>query len=175
MKKIVVASKNPVKLNAALLGFSSLFPNEQFEIIGTSVPSGVSDQPMGDEETLAGAMNRVEAAYGLGGGDYYVGIEGGVAEVQGEMHVFAWVVVKSDAGRVGKGRTGVFLLPHKVASLIREGYELGVADDMVFGERNSKQNHGAVGLLTDNTIDRTSYYHHAVILALVSFKNPELY
>jgi non-canonical (house-cleaning) NTP pyrophosphatase len=58
-----------------------------------------------------------------------------------------------------------------VAELIRNGKELGEADDIVFGESNSKQKMGAVGLLTNNVIDRTEYYTHAVILALIRFKN----
>ncbi len=46
---------------------------------------------------------------------------------------------------------------------------------MVFGRTNSKQGNGAVGLLTGDVIDRAAYYVHAVILALIPFRNPELY
>lgn len=49
--KIVIASKNPVKMTAALEGFRSLFPHQEFEIAGVSVPSGVRDQPLSDAET----------------------------------------------------------------------------------------------------------------------------
>jgi non-canonical (house-cleaning) NTP pyrophosphatase len=53
--------------------------------------------------------------------------------------------------------------------------ELGDADDVVFGRTNSKQENGAVGLLTENVIDRTAYYVQALILALIPFKNSVLY
>lgn len=56
-----------------------------------------------------------------------------------------------------------------------EGKELGEADDLVFGQTNSKQANGAVGILTDNVLTRTTFYEPAVILALIPFKNPELY
>ena len=46
--KIVVASKNPVKINATDAGFSTYF--EGVEVLGVSVESGVSDQPKSDEE-----------------------------------------------------------------------------------------------------------------------------
>lgn len=66
------------------------------------------------------------------------------------------------------------MLPQEVASLVRQGVELGIADDRVFGRSNSKQSNGAVGLLTADLIDRQRYYEHAVILALVPFKNVDL-
>jgi non-canonical (house-cleaning) NTP pyrophosphatase len=52
---------------------------------------------------------------------------------------------------------------------------LGEADDIVFGRSNSKQKEGAIGLLTGNVVDRAGLYEHAVILALVPFKNVALY
>jgi non-canonical (house-cleaning) NTP pyrophosphatase len=51
----------------------------------------------------------------------------------------------------------------------------GKADDIVFSRSNSKQQNGAVGLLTKDVITRAAYYEPAVVLALVSFANPELY
>jgi non-canonical (house-cleaning) NTP pyrophosphatase len=58
---------------------------------------------------------------------------------------------------------------------IHRGRELGDADDIVFGKTNSKQENGAIGILTGDVVDRAQLYEHAVILALVRFKNPELY
>jgi inosine/xanthosine triphosphatase len=107
--------------------------------------------------------------------DFWVGIEGGVEENKKDMESFAWVVIQSKDGAVGKGRTGTFALPPKVAKLIRQGKELGEADDIVFGQKDSKQKMGAVGLLTGNVIDRTAYYTHAVILALIRFKNRKFF
>ena len=40
---------------------------------------------------------------------------------------------------------------------------------------NSKQDNGAVGLLTDSVIDRAQLYEQAMILALIPFKNEILY
>lgn len=75
---------------------------------------------------------------------------------------------------MGSSRTATFVLPEEIAALVRQGVELGAADDIVFGRFNSKQSNGAVGILTADAIDRTRYYEHAVILALVPFKNPAL-
>lgn len=176
MPKIIVASRNPVKINAALSGFKKMFPNEMFEIEGVSVASGVGDQPMSDEETIRGARTRVENACAqYADADFWVGIEGGVEDAHNEMQAFAWIVIKSKDGNVGRGRTGVFLLPPQVAHLVRQGKELGEADDIVFGRINSKQENGAVGLLTDNIMHREKYYTDTVVLALIPFRNRHLY
>lgn len=174
MKTIIVASTNPVKIEAARLGFEALFPGEQFHAQGIDVPSGVSAQPHGDAETLQGAQNRADGAAAQCAGDYFVGIEGGVFDDAAGMQVFAWVVVRSADGRVGKSRTGTFFLPSEVAVLVRQGLELGDADDRVFGKTNSKQANGSIGLLTQDIMTRTSYYVHAVMMALIPFKNPQL-
>ena len=175
MKTILLASNNPVKIQAALQGFQRMFPAEEFNIRQVTVPSGVSDQPFSDQETYQGASNRVEAAYQLDSqADFWVGIEGGVQEEDGELSAFAWIVIRSKDRR-GRSRSGSFQLPKKLAVLIAQGMELGEADDIVFNRSNSKQANGAIGILTADVIDRTELYRHAVILALVPFKNDDLY
>jgi inosine/xanthosine triphosphatase len=172
--KIIAASKNPVKINAALGGFQAMFPGESFTAEGVSVPSGVAVQPMTDAETLIGAANRVEAAHALmPDADYWIGIEGGCAPDGDALTAFAWVVV-TDGTRTGKARSAAFYLPEETARLVRAGIELGHADEQVFGQVNSKQRSGSVGLLTDDVVDRTLLYMQAVILALIPFKNPGL-
>jgi len=176
VKKIVVASKNPVKIQTTLAGFKRMFPNETFEIEGITVKSDVLDQPMSEKETLEGAINRANnASIAKSDGDYWVGIEGGIQETEGELLTFAWIVIKSKEGKFGKGKTGSFFLPNKVAQLIKQGKELGEADDIVFNKQNSKQANGAVGILTGDILTRTSFYEPAVILALIPFKIPGLY
>ena len=176
MKKIVVASKNPVKISAALSGFQKMFPEETFEVEVVSLPSGVSDQPKNDSEIFQGAWNRASnASEAITSADFWVGMEGGIEEKNNEMESFAWIIIKGKNGKFGKGRTGTFFLPPKVAELIRQGKELGEADDIVFQRTNSKQENGAVGILTGNIIDRTKFYIEAVVMALIPFKNEELY
>ena len=174
-RKVIIASKNPVKIQAAALGFQRLFPHEVFQFEGISVPSGVSDQPMSNTETLQGAMNRAEnAQQEVPTADFWVGIEGGIEKMGTEMEAFAWIVVKTTE-KVGKARTGSFFLPQRVVALVDAGKELGEADDIVFGDSNSKQKSGAVGLLTGDVIVRATYYAEAVVLALIPFNRPELY
>lgn len=130
---------------------------------------------MSNQETLEGAINRamnLKAKYA--DGDFFVGIEGGIQAVGEDMEAFAWVVIESD-GLIGKAQTSTFMLPPKITELIRQGVELGHADDLVFNRKNSKQGNGAVGILTNDIINRVEYYRHAVILALIPFINLDLY
>lgn len=176
MRTVYIGSANPVKIECTRIGFTDVFDeNEAFRFIGKSVDSGISDQPMTSEETLQGAKNRVKQLKDrFPDGDYFVGIEGGVHVFEGEMEAFAWVVIV-DNERLGKAQTSTFQLPPKIVSLIEQGVELGHADDIVFRRDNSKQGNGAVGILTEDVIDRVEYYRHAVILALIPFINKKLY
>lgn len=175
MPVVVIASNNPVKVQAVKIGFERMLPGQTFEFQKVSVSSGVSDQPFTDEETLRGACNRTASAMQISPhADYWVGVEGGVEDLDEGMTAFAWIVVRSK-NTLGKGRTGTFFLPPAVTELIHQGKELGEADDIVFGRTNSKQENGAVGLLSGNVIDRAKLYEQAVILALIPFKNPGLY
>jgi inosine/xanthosine triphosphatase len=174
MIRIVVASKNPVKLEAVKEGLS-VFLNEPIEVLGVSVESGVSDQPMSDMETILGAEKRVENIQcQFPDYDFYVGIEGGVEESVSGLMAFAWIVI-SNGTTTGKARTAGFFLPPQISVLIHQGMELGDADDIIFSKQNSKQQNGAVGLLTNDLITRKSLYLPAVQMAFIPFLNPELY
>ena len=173
---ICVASINPVKQRASLAAFQRVFPDQAFSLRGVAVESGVADQPMSARETLQGALNRAaNARAAQPDAAYWVGIEGGIEQTSLGMSCFAWVQVLGRDGRVGCGQTAVFFLPNEVAELVRAGLELGDADDKVFGRVNSKQGNGAIGLLTDDAVNREAYYVQAVVMALVPFKNPQLH
>lgn len=104
----------------------------------------------------------------------WFGIEGGVEDSPQGMAAFAWIVAIS-AEQAGHGRTATFFLPEEIAGLVRDGMELGEADDRVFGRENSKQVNGAIGLLTRDALDRAGLYEQGVIMALLPFRNPSLY
>ncbi len=175
MKKVIIASKNPVKIEATRMAFKRSFPEGNFEFKGVSVSSGVPEQPKGDKEVILGAKNRADNAMkSYSEADYWVGIEGGVEETEEGMGSFSWVVVKSKK-QTGRAKGNVFFLPKKVIELIKKGKELGEADDIVFDDDNSKQKNGSVGILTNDIIDRTDYYYVALVLALIPFQNSNLY
>jgi inosine/xanthosine triphosphatase len=173
-KTVIVASTNPTKIEAVRLGFNSMFPATTLTFEGVAFESGVSDQPASDAETLLGAQNRAANARRVRpDADFWVGVEGGVENGGESLLAFAWIVVLGTEGE-GYSRTATFTLPDEVAALVRQGVELGEADDRVFGRTNSKQANGAVGILTHDALDRAGFYSQAVLLALIPFANPHL-
>lgn len=175
MPVVMVGSLNPVKINAVRAGFQRLFPDQPWEVAGSPAPSEVSHQPMDDTETLRGAESRARnTQIAEAEADYWVGIEGGVEDRDGVLHGFAWVVVLSGDCE-GRSRTASFEIPPAIAALVRNGVELGEADDRFFGRQNSKQTNGAVGMLTGDVVDREELYVPAVVLALIPFRNQALY
>ncbi|MBA5764506.1 inosine/xanthosine triphosphatase [Vibrio sp. 404] len=171
IQTVIVASLNPAKIKAVESAFQSAFPQQDFTFIGVNVPSGVSDQPMSNLETYQGAINRVKNAKLTHiGADFYVGLEAGI-----ETGVtFAWMVIESETQR-GESRSASMMLPEKVASRLSQEVELGTVMDEVFNTENIKQKGGAIGLLTQHQLTRSSVYHQALIMALIPFTNPEHY
>ncbi|EGR3364277.1 inosine/xanthosine triphosphatase [Vibrio parahaemolyticus] len=168
-QKVVIASLNPAKINAVKSAFQSAFPQQAFEFVGISVPSEVADQPMTNEETHRGALNRVKnAKVEMPTADFYVGLEAGI---EGNV-TFAWMVIESDTHR-GESRSASLMLPPEILAQLADANELGDVMDKVFGTENIKQKGGAISLLTQNQLTRSSVYHQALILALIPFTNPD--
>lgn len=170
--KIVVASNNPVKVGAAREAFATQFPGVPLEVLTLDVDSGVGDQPMSDELTREGARARaLRAREALPDADFWVGLEGGIEVLDGQLMAFAWMAVKGKAGDISEARSTTLPLPPAIKELVESGMELGEANDKVFSTVNSKQGGGAFGLLTDGLHTRESIYTQTLVMALIPFVN----
>jgi len=170
--KIIVASKNPVKVSACRQAFQKQFPGEDLDIAAIEAESGVDDQPFSDEDTRHGAINRAHNASEIApDADFWVGIEGGVDTFNTQLMTFAWMAVLGKDGRTGTARTVTLPLPPAVKKLVEDGLELGDANDIVFSTVNSKHEGGAFGLLTGGMYTREGVYTETLVIALVPFVN----
>ena len=180
MVVVVVGSTNPVKINAVKQAFTRC-NIAVTSVTGVSgVKSGVNNQPIGWEETERGAKNRARSSLtkSIENPDFSVGIEGGLvtsSNGQGLDCIAVMAVLNVRSGTMSTSRTAAFTLPPALCALVRNGMELGDADDVVFKRTNSKQQDGTVGILTNGAIDRTEYYVHALVLALVPELQGRLY
>ena len=166
--KVVIASLNPVKMGAVEQAFRSQFPEAALELTPIEAESGVGDQPMSDQETRQGAVNRACGARQMHpDADYWVGLEGGLEWIGGHLLAFAWMAIAGPAGRLSAVRSTTLPLPPAVEELVNNGMELGEANDRVFATVNSKQGGGAFGLLTGGLLTRESVYRDTLVLALV--------
>mmetsp|Transcript_17678 Transcript_17678/g.26827 ORF Transcript_17678/g.26827 Transcript_17678/m.26827 type:complete len:218 (+) Transcript_17678:146-799(+) len=200
---IAVGSSNPSKIRAVQQALGQIMPTVLLELQGFGVESGVSDQPMHNEETKQGAKNRAKAAWDQflsernEEPDLAVGLEGGLDEEDNELVCMAWMALfgkrsikvlnhtkASDCGDCsingddhiwGFAKTASFHLPPEITRLVKEGMELGDADDKVFSRVKSKHGSGTVGILTNNFIDRSKYYEHALLLAMIPWIRPDMY
>ncbi len=170
--KVVVGSKNPVKVGSVEEAFKKYWPD--CEVVGIEVESGVSAQPMSELETTKGARQRaISALKSNEGADYGVGLEGGVTEVEGKMFECAWACVVDKNGKEGLSGGLYFELPQKIANEIRKGGELGPLMDQFTGKINVKQGSGAIGIFTKGQLDRKTAYVQIVLSALIKFVSPE--
>ena len=171
--RVIVASKNPVKIGAAKEAFAAAFPGVTIDVSGVEVDSGVGDQPDSDAKTRMGARARALGANDAApDADFWVGLEGGVEVLDGQLMAFAWMAVKGRRGDVSEARSATLPLPPAVKELVDAGMELGEANDRVFSTVNSKQGGGAYGLLTNGRYTRESIYAQTLIIALTPFINP---
>jgi inosine/xanthosine triphosphatase len=169
---IVVASRNPVKVDATRRAFNELFPDESLDIRSVEVESGVGDQPVSDEETRHGARTRaISASKAEPDADFWVGMEGGIEVIDDQLMAFAWMVVLGRSESISEARSVTLPLPPAVRDLVDSGLELGDANDKIFATSNSKQGGGAYGLLTNGLYTRESVYCQTLLIALTPFVN----
>lgn len=170
--KVLVGSANPVKIAAATEAFGRYFDGVAAE--GVSVPTGVGSQPIGDA-TIAGARNRAQALRAAHDADYYVGIEGGVAQHDGRWMSFTAVTIIDRHGEEGSGLSPHFALPSSIAERLIAGEELGDVIDEQLGDTNTKQKEGAIGHFSKGVCTRKDLCTAGVLMALIPFLNRERY
>jgi inosine/xanthosine triphosphatase len=167
-----VGSTNPVKVNAVTLALSQPFPEAKVE--GFEVPSGVSAQPMTDEETRQGAQNRAQAALEQGRGVhpqaaevFGLGLEGGVFQNdQGELWSTVWAVVMAPDGQRFEANGCRIKIPDSIAQPILNGDEMGPTVQKLTGLTNVRQKQGMFGVITNNFVTRTEEYAGVAKIAL---------
>ena len=164
---IAIGSQNPVKIDAVRAILSKAFPDVEF--VAAAVPSGIPDQPWGDEQTRQGAYNRAVAMLDQTGADLGVGLEGGLVETREGVMTCAWCAIVDRAGKVGYGGGVHILLPPVITDILSQHHELGSAMDFLINEDNTKQMQGAVGILTNGLSNRQTAYEQLVAMAAAPF------
>ena len=164
--RVAVGSENPVKRAATERAMGDVAT----DVVTLDVESGVPEQPWGETETITGAKTRAARARAAGAFDLGVGIEGGVAPVDGIEGLFLvmWAAV-SDGSTVGLGSGPRLRLPDRVATRLEDGAELGPVMDDLLDTSGVAANQGAAGVLTDRVITREDALFHAVAGAFGRF------
>jgi len=156
--KIIVGSTNPVKINAVVQAASETWPD--VVVTGIDVDSEVNDQPRSDHETMTGAINRAKKALNSNKeNDLGVGLEGGVfTNDEGELWSTVWVAVIDLQGNLFTANGARCKVPEPIASLIKNGQEMGPAVDSIIKGESVRQKEGMIGVITQGFVDRTEEY-----------------
>ena len=175
--KILVGSKNPVKLDAVKETFLLYFEN--VEVIGMSVNSEVPDQPI-NEETFTGAENRADKLEKLNSelsldAEFFIGIEGGIQQIYKKWFAFGCMCIIHKSGKKSFGTSAHFELPEIVTKQLLERKELGHVMDEIMQQENTKQKGGAISYFTNGKMNRKELYTPGLISALVPFQHEEMY
>ncbi|EMA45272.1 DUF84 family protein [Halobiforma nitratireducens] len=160
--RIAVGSTNPVKVEAVERTLERFEPN----VTSVGVDSGVSEQPRSIEETVTGAENRARRALSTTDADYGVGLEGGVARIDGVpgLSLVMWAAA-TDGRRLERGSGPTLRLPAEVADRLDSGAELGPVMDDLLDADGIAESEGAAGALTGGLTDRTQALGEAVACA----------
>lgn len=130
------------------------------EIIGSAVSSDVSEQPVTDDETIRGAINR--AHYAKEKGDVGIGLEGGVRLIGDRTFVTNWGALVTQEGRVYVASGPSFELPPFFARQLELGEELGVVLGRWKHDEQVRSKEGASGIFTNGRLLRRDMYRIVV-------------
>ena len=161
--KVIVGSSNPAKYKAVQqelinLGF------EDCETFALEVDSGVSNQPLSDEETVNGALQRARNALENNvDADFAIGLEGGVvlgSTPSSEVMVCNWGALVSKDGREYIAGGARIPLPHAFKEELLKGKELGDLMDEYCQRKDIRKHEGALGIFTDGAVSRMEMFQH---------------
>ena len=174
LMKVIVGSKNPVKLRATQNVLEKIYT--ELEVQATDVDSEVPDQPIGLEITIQGAINRAKNAFSREF-DLAVGIESGLLEVPNSITGYLdlqWCAIY-DGEKTTLGVSAGFEYPPMVIEQVLNGMEVGDVMDQVTGVDQLGQKTGAVSHLSRGLLDRTGNTEQCVLMAMVPWMNSDIY
>ncbi|RNA70391.1 DUF84 family protein [Alteribacter keqinensis] len=163
MHTVVVGSKNPAKINAVREVFK-----DDFAVTGKEAPSAVSDQPVSDEETRTGAINRARYLVEKGA-EIGIGLEGGVIDTEEEMLLCNWGSLATRSGDIYVAGGARIPLPEEIAAKVRNGEELGKVIDEYANQTDVRKGEGTIGILTRGMVSRSEMFSHVVKLLYGQF------
>ena len=166
MLKIAIGTKNPAKVKAANLATKELGG----ELLSVNVPSGVSEQPFSDEETMEGALNRARNALKETGADLGIGLEGGVVKTPYGLFICNWGALITKAGESFIAGGARIKLPEEVAQELFDGRELGPVMDEYTKKQDIRKSEGAVGIFSNGRITRDRMFEHVMELLIGQYE-----
>lgn len=176
--KILVCSNSEHKLSATESVFKKLFPNEVVQVKGVKASSEINEQPVGHEETIKGALNRLKNAKTFMRGivfDYCIAIENGLfkVEINHKTRWFdcAWVVVEDSNGnqRIALS-SGLEFSESAVKKALEKGLETTTVGSIMTEETGCDGTDPQL-FMTNNLVSRADMIKQALEIAIGQLQN----
>lgn len=167
--KILIGTHNKAKTRAVKKISSIYYPDAKFE--NKEVPSLVSDQPMSQEETRQGAINRAKQIMeGSEDALFGIGLEGGVQEIDGQLYICNWGALVTKNGQVFTATGAGVPLPQEVAEQLLAGAELGPVMDVYTNKIGIRHEEGAIGVFSSGLVNRSAMFEHIMLLLIGQYE-----
>jgi len=156
MPKCYLGSLRKVKLDATIAVLKG------YDVVGVKVDSKVGAQPLSDEETINGALNR---AMGLPKDGLRIGLEAGVQIHKNILFLVNWGVLIDEFDNVYYAGGTRIPLPNFVKDkLLIEKNELADVMDEYMKTTDLRSKQGAIGVFTSSLVKRKDIFTHIVKL-----------
>ena len=136
------------------------------EIVGVSVSSGVSNQPLSEAEVAEGAYTRAKKALESDSGDFGVGMEGGLQEgLDGLLYYVCVVVMLDKQNKSYMGISSKLPAPKNISDGVKMGKFF--IDEVSAMEQRSE--------LIEQLISREKMFKEAVENLVTAYQNKDLF
>ncbi len=168
--EIAIGSTNPIKIQAV----KNAIDNEKVRVVPCSATSKVRSQPLSDEETRQGAINRAKDCLEKTESALGIGLEAGIALLEGKVYLCHWGAIVDRNQNVYCSNGPLILLPKEFEKLLLDGQCLEDIMHRAKGIEHLGTKEGAIGVFTQNRLNREQvltqivkaligqyhYYHH---------------
>ncbi|WP_204418245.1 DUF84 family protein [Bacillus tianshenii] len=163
--KVAIGSNNPAKYKAVLEALQQL--DIACNWSSHEVDSGVRAQPISDEETVRGAIQRARNTLKESGADIAIGLEGGVVLDEGsKVMVCNWGALVDSEGNEFIAGGARIPLPDCFRDSIEQGVELGDLMEQYCNREGIRKHEGALGIFTNGTVSRVEMFKHVSLILI---------
>ena len=102
------------------------FIKDSYNIVPVNVDSGISDQPLDEETTIQGAINRAkQATHKMQNYEFSIGLEGGLSKINGIYCLVCVSAIVDKKDNVYIGVSDKLPLPKEVSKRVFRGEQFG--------------------------------------------------
>jgi inosine/xanthosine triphosphatase len=127
---------------------------ENIKVVSCAALSKVRAQPLSNEETQQGAINRAKDCLEKTNSEVAIGLEAGVVFIENQVYLFHWGAIADRNHNVYFINGPLILLPSGYSKALEEGKNLEDIMHYSTGIESLGTKEGAIGVFTQNRLNR---------------------